>query len=102
MKDFDEILFNSISDTLAAVLGVVYRDAIYMDLLTRFSIAKEHLPKRLDILSRVLEENFGLAATKAISKAIAKKLCSELYVEFTNPPDFNLESYVNRVRKALN
>jgi hypothetical protein len=99
MKDFNEILASCISTSLAGVLGVPLRDAIYLDLLTRFSVAQEQVPTCVEILLRVLEENFGQAATKAISKDIAKRLHSELHIDFANHPDFDLERYVDEAKR---
>lgn len=101
MKDFNEILASCISSSLGGVLGVALRDAIYLDLLTRFSVAQEQVPARVEILLRVLEENFGQAATKAISKDIAKKLYSELHIDFANHPNFNLEHYVDEAQRIV-
>ena len=103
MKDFNAILASCISTSLAGVLGVPLRDAIYLDLLTRFSVAEEQVSTRIGILLKVLEENFGQAATKAISKDIAKKLYSELHFDFANHVDFDLERYVDEAKRiALN
>ena len=101
MNDFNEILASCISTSLAGVLGVPLRDAIYLDLLTRFSVAQEQVPTRVEILLRVLEENFGQAATKAISKDIVKKLYSELHIDFANQPNYNLEHYIDEARKTI-
>jgi hypothetical protein len=101
MKDFNEILASCISTRLAGVLGVPLRDAIYLDLLTRFSVAQEEVPTCIEILLRVLQENFGQAATKAISKDIAKKLYSELHINFADHPDSDLERYVDEAKRIV-
>ena len=102
MKDFNGILASCISTSLAGVLGVPLRDAIYLDLLTRFSVAQEQVPTRIEILLSVLEENFGQAATKAITKDIARKLYSELHIDFVNHPDFfDLGRYVDEARRIV-
>jgi len=101
VTDFDETVLNSINETLSAVLGVMYRDAIYMDLLTRFSLPKEKLPQNLPILSKVLEENFGQTTTHAITRAIAKRLYSELHLEMDDRENFGLDEYVQQAKEQL-
>ena len=93
--DFDDtVLVASIDTVLSGVLGEVYRDSIYLDLLNRFSVAKENLPQNLVILSQVLEENFGQITTKAIAKAIAKHFYSQLGINFIDNGELSLENYI--------
>ena len=102
MNRFNQTLLKSIDDTLAAVLGTPYRDAIYIDLTTRFSMTKEQFPERLSILLHVLIENFGVTATNAISKAIAKELCAQLETEFADNTYVTLESYIKQLKQNVN
>lgn len=98
MKDFNEILCICINETLGGILGLVARDAIYLNLLSKFSVTREELPTHLDNLLAILEENFGQAATRTISRAIARRLYSEVQVDFIDRPEFNLDSYVREVK----
>jgi hypothetical protein len=50
-------------------------------------------------LQMCCSHNFGQAATKAISKAIAKKLYSELHIGFADYPHFNLGRYIDEAKR---
>jgi len=101
MKDLNDTLFRCIDETLAGVMGLVVRDALYLDLLTKFSITREELPQHLESLLAILERNFGSGPTKAISKAIAKRLYSELQMNFADKSDFGLRDYVDEAKTIL-
>jgi hypothetical protein len=97
-KDLNDILFKCIDETISGVVGLIVRDALYLDLLTSFSVTREELPRHLESLLTVLERNFGSGPTNAISIAIAKRLYSELHMNFTDRPSFGLIDYVNEVK----
>ena len=99
-ESFDELLLRCIDETLGGVLGLLVRDAIYLQLLTKFSITREQLPSHLGDFVTLLGSAFGPKATKTISKAIAKRLCFELHIEFVDREDFNLEQYVGQVKRS--
>jgi hypothetical protein len=101
MKELNSVLFRCIDETLAGVLGLLGRDALYLDLLTSFSVTREELPRNLESLVAILQKNFGSSATKVISRAIAKRLYSEVQLQFEEKPDFGLLDYVGEAKTAL-
>jgi len=99
-ETFDETLLRCIDETLSGVLGLLVRDAIYLQLLTKFSVTKEQLPNHLDNFVALVGNAFGPKATKTISRAIAKRLCFELHIDFVDGEDFNLEKYVDQLKHS--
>lgn len=100
--EFDGILVKCIQDTIGGVMGVRVRDVVYLELLERFSVTREALPRHLESLESVLEKALGPVATRTISRAIARRLCSELHIDFSDKPHFRLVDYVSEIRNQMN
>jgi len=101
MRDFKETLFKCIDETVVGVMGRVGLEGLYLDLLARSSVTREQLPNHLESLLATLEENFGPGPTRVISTAIARRLCSELNIDFAVKPDSGLTGYVDEVKTIL-
>jgi len=94
-------VFKSIDESLAAVLGLMVRDAVFLRLLTKYSLTREETPKHLDIFQTMLEDSFGAGTAKVLSGAIAKRLYSELHLTYTPNPAFGLSEYVEEAKSKL-
>ena len=97
----DDVVFKSIDDTLAAVLGFGVRDILYLALLTKYSVTREDVAKHLDAFQRMLENEFGQRGAKVLSKAIAKRIYTELKLKFLEDQTFGLPEYVAEARLRL-
>lgn len=97
----DDLVSKCVDETLAGVLGSLVRDSLYLTFLTRLSVTREELPKHLDSLDAMLVENFGSRAAKVLSKAIARRLYSELNLTFEENPQFWLPEYVEEAKSKL-
>ena len=93
-RDLDQVLVKCVDEILGGVLGRRGRDFIYLQLLTRFSISKDDMPRHLADLLSLLEASFGTRATRTLSKHIAKRFYLELHIDFREHADFDLERYV--------
>ena len=80
-------------------MGLVAKDSIYLRVLTRYLVTRDELPAHLDQLVAVMEEGFGQHSTTIISKAIAKRLFSELHLEVPRGDGLGLQDYID---EALN
>jgi hypothetical protein len=85
-KDFNEALVKSIDETMTALFSREVVDALYTHLQATYSISKDEVPYRLDIMFSILEKTLGLPSSKTISKAIARKLYSKLALSFSDNP----------------
>jgi hypothetical protein len=100
MKEFDEILFDSINSTLTDLLGAESRDIIFSDIEARFSIPKEQVPAHIDVFSKDLRDIFGQKETVAISRVVAKRLYAALQITFVNHIDLDLVRCVDEAKAA--
>jgi hypothetical protein len=95
------LVFKSVDESLAAVLGLKVRDAVYLRLLTKYSLTRDEIPRHLSTFQTMLEDSFGPHAAKVLNKAIAKRLYSELHLAFIENPTFGLPEHVQEAQSKL-
>jgi hypothetical protein len=95
------LLFKSIDESLAAALGLSVRNAVYLRFLTEYSLTRDDTPRHLAAFQTMLEDSFGRRAAKVLTKAIAKRLFSELQLPFIENPVFGLPEYVQEAKSKL-
>jgi len=96
----DFLLLECINEALTGLLGTRSREAVYDNLeRTRF-LARNEIPKHLDVFFQLLEEILG-KGSKVIGKAIAKKLYSKLDLEFVDTPTLEFADHLQTVRSRL-
>ena len=98
--EFNDALVKSIDETITELLSRAVVDALYIHLQTIYSVSRDELPHRLDILSTALEKIFG-PSSQTITKAIAKKFYLKLGLEFTANPNRTLLEYVEEAKVKL-
>jgi hypothetical protein len=100
-REFNDVLVESIDETITTLLSRAVLDALYAHLQTSRSIARDELPGRLDTLLTTLEEIFGVRSSQIITKAIAKKFYLNLGLEFTANASRTLLEYVDEAKMKL-
>jgi hypothetical protein len=90
----NDLVFKCIDETLAEILGVTIRDAVYFKEGRR----TEELPSHVNGLFAILEKNLGSEMTRVIVLTIARKVYSELRIAFTEKPNFDLVDYVEEAK----
>ena len=100
-REFDDLLLESIEETITVLLSREVVDALYECLRTVHSISREQVPSRLNILSSVLDKTFGPRGSATISRAIARKFYSKLALTFSNNPGGSLPEHVEWARVKL-
>lgn len=100
MKDFDSILIESIDGTISSVLGRKIMKATYGYMAKDCGISKEHIPDRLDEFDAALMRIFGVGGL-TLSRAIAKRLCAQLGLQFVPVANKRLADYVNEAKEKL-
>ena len=98
--EFNDALVKSIDETITELLSRAVVEALYIHLQTIYSVSRDELPHRLDILSTALEKIFG-PSSQTITKAIAKKFYLKLGLEFTAIPNRTLIEYVDEAKMKL-
>jgi hypothetical protein len=91
------IVFRCVDATLAEVLGVTIRDALYFKEGRRAQELSSHIKS----LSAILEENLGPELTRIILLAAARRLSSELHVAFVERPNFDLVDYIEETKSII-
>ena len=86
---------------MADVLGLTVRDAVYLRLLTKYSVTRDEVSKDLDTFQMMLEDSFGSVVAKVLSRAIARRLYSELHFTFVENQTFGLPEYVQEAKSKL-
>jgi len=100
-KEFNDVLIESIDETITALLSRSVVDALYAHLQTFHSISRDELPYRLDILLITLQKTFGVRSSQTITKAIAREFCLRLGLEFTDNPSRTLLGHVDEAKMKL-
>ena len=100
-REFNDLLLESIDETLTILLSREVVDALYGYLQKAHSISRDQIPTRLDTLSSILARTFGLPSSATISKAIARKFYSKLALTFSDNPGGSLLGYVERAKMML-
>ena len=98
--NIDGVVFKCVDETLSSVLGLVAKNAVYLRLLSRFAVTRDELPEHIEDFVTVLEEGFGQKPTELISKAIGKRLCTELKVIVIEEKS-SLREYLNEIKREL-
>ena len=94
-RQLDGILFKCMDETLASMMGLVAKNTIYLRVLTKYLVSRDDLPAHIEDLISVMEEGFGQKSTELITKAIAKRLFSELHLSIPTQGNLSLQDYVN-------
>jgi hypothetical protein len=100
-QKLNEVLLESIEETITALLSRQVVESIFLNLKTVHSIPRCEIPHRLDILIFILEKIFGLQGSKTISKAISRKAYAKLDLPFLDIPNRTLLEHVEQAKIRL-
>jgi hypothetical protein len=100
LKELNNLLTESIDETITLLLSRQVTDALYFHLNKSHSITKDEVPYRLDPLLSTLEKTFG-TSSRTIQKAITRKLYSKLNLTFQDNPDRSLAAYIEDAKAML-
>ena len=100
-REFNEVLVESIDETITALLSRAVVEALYVHLQTFYSVSRDEVPYRLETLFASLEKVFGVRSSQIITKAIAKQFYIKLGLEFTSNPNRTLLEYVDEAKRKL-
>jgi len=100
-REFNEVLVESIDETITALLSRAVVEALYVHLQTFYSVSRDEAPYRLETLFASLEKVFGVRSSQTITKAIAKQFYIKLGLEFRSNPNRTLLEYVDEAKMKL-
>ncbi|MCS7132613.1 MAG: hypothetical protein N3F65_03930 [Nitrososphaeria archaeon] len=83
-KPFSEVFLEALDEALISLVGETGKHVIYYHLQKNYSIKREEVPEKLELLVEFLKKFFGYGA-KVIEGMIVRKLCVKLGM---NPEEF--------------
>ncbi|MGB9676566.1 MAG: hypothetical protein ACPL0C_05200 [Candidatus Bathyarchaeales archaeon] len=100
-RDFDDVLMESIDETLTS-LGESVKQSIYYHLEDKFQISKKEIPKRIEDFANGIEKIFGLGA-HFIEILIMKKLYEKIGIqlEWNEDKELIFTNYVEAARTCF-
>lgn len=104
MNKFDELLINTIDQTISYILGSSNAEIIF-DYIERNGCPKQEIPRHLDCFCTVLEKVVGggrsqiLGVAAILEFAIAEQFAKNLGKEFHEPKPIDFCAYVKRLRQ---
>jgi len=93
-QSFNDIVFRCVDEALAEAMGFAVRDAIYFKEGRRTQDLSIHLGN----LVAILEKNFGQGVTRTLTMVIARRVYSELCIDFAARPGYSLPDYVEAAK----
>jgi len=100
-KEFNDVLVESIDETITALLSRTVVDALYAHLQTNYSISRDEVPYRLDTLLTTLQRIFGVPSSQTITRVVARRFYLKLGLEFTSNASRTLLEYVDEAKVKL-
>lgn len=107
MEDFDRLLLETIDETIKWTFGEYTATLIY-EYLKKRNCPLHEIPKKLEVFSFELRMILGTGKTlimgsaPLIEKAIIKRLCRKLGMEFNEKGPVNFAEYIRRLREEYN
>ena len=96
----DELLLESVSETLSDLLGTRARDALFQYLERNCSLPRDQIATQSRNFFAALEEVSGKGG-KTIGRAIIRRLYEKLCWDFHEIPGFEAEDYLDTVKSRL-
>lgn len=100
-REFDNLLFDSVTDALTDVLGAKFTENFFRLLEAGFKITKMEFPDRLDSFSSVLSTIFGSPGALVLGRAIAKRLYAKLELSFVEKAGYTLLNYAAEAKITM-
>ena len=98
---FNDFLFQSIDETITALLSREVADALFDRMQRKHSVSKSEVPYKLETLCSTIEQIFGHAGSETIYRAIAKKFYAKLGLVFSSNHSQTLIEYVEEAKIKL-
>ena len=100
-KDFNSEVKTLLDSVISGITGSSVLDAMYAHLREQYNITPEEVPYRLNTVTTVLQNVFGVIGTKTIEKAVARRLFQNYQVDFVDTLGNDLSGYIELCKKRL-
>jgi len=98
--DFNDLLVESVKETISEVLGARVTPAFWYHYQAHLGVTREEIPYRLDTLFSALKGVFGVGGD-TLGKMIIKKLYAKVEVPLKYTPDRPFKDYVEELKEFL-
>jgi len=98
--DFNELLVESVKETISEVLGARVTPAFWYHYQAFLGMTRDEMPYRLDTLFSSLKGMFGVGG-ETLGRRIVKKLYAKAGVPLNYVPDRPLTDYVEELKEIL-
>ena len=100
-RSFNEIVCQSVDKTLEELLGPRVLPVLYKYLGDKFGVSRDELPYRIDTISAVLENTFGVKGASVVEWKVAKSLYDKILLSFDNEQHLRLKDYITIARETI-
>jgi len=100
-RSFNEIVCRSIDRTLEELLGPKALSTLYEYLGDKFGVGRDELPYRVDTISAVLENVFGIKGASVVEWKVAKNLYDEILLSFDDEQHLRLKDYITIAKETV-
>jgi hypothetical protein len=97
---FNELLVQSVDETIAGLLGQTVSDAFTKHMQAYLGLKIEEIPDQPEALFRALRDSFGVGGDR-VGKYIVRKLYQKAGVEFLEYDGYTLAEYVQALKTKL-
>jgi len=101
VRAFNDIVCEAIDKTLEDLLGSQVMESFYAHLRDRFGVGRDELPYRIDTISMVLENVFGVQGASVIERKVAKNLYDKILVPFNDEQGTRLDQFLRRAKEIV-
>ena len=100
ITDFNDLLVDSVSETISEVLGTRVTHAFWHYFQAFLGITQEEMPYQLDTLFTSLKGTFGVGG-EILGRRIVQRLYAKAGVPLNYTPDHPLTDYVEELKQIL-
>lgn len=98
--DFNDLIVESVGETITEVLGARVTSAFWYHYQAFLGITREEMPDRLDTVFSSLKGTFGVGG-ETLGRRIVQKLYAKAGVPLNFVPDRPLTDYVEELKQLL-
>ena len=99
LKRFNEILIQSIDESINELVSPNVRRVLYKLLEDHYGIIPDEFPYRLETIYTALDDVFGIRVAGAIERLIAKHFYGELNIPFAYMSECTLQMYIEKAQQ---
>jgi len=101
IKEFNDEVKRAIDGAIYGIVGQDVLKSLRNYLNDHYSITPDEMPYRLDTLLETLEYTFGVAGTRTLVRAIARRVYYRYGIDFIPRDGYRLQDYLEEAKRLL-